>query len=94
MWTDDPQTCRRCGGARHSYHGDCPRDLHGRADPFKTRCAVCETPIPSQAFRVGDTYDNLYCDLECMNRGYETLIERFENPDAAAGGLTEVTDGA
>lgn len=93
MPSDDYQTCSRCGGARHIFPGECSRDLHGRADPFKTSCAVCETDIPSRAPRVGDKFGNLYCDIECMNRGYETLIERIDGDGTPTDDRAEVSVG-
>lgn len=75
----DNQRCDRCGNARHMLSWECKRDLHGRGDAFKTRCAACEEPIPSGAPRAGDKFGNLYCDSECMALGMQVLLLRADD---------------
>jgi len=81
MFGDDPPRCSDCGNARHIYSWECPMNLHGEADPFKTSCAVCETPIPSGADRDSDKFGNLYCDAECRADGLATLLDRVQRDD-------------
>lgn len=66
--------CDDCG-AWHFYHWECPFDLHGEEDSFKTSCAVCEERIPSGAPREGDRFGNLYCSQECAIEGRDELLE-------------------
>jgi len=76
--------CDQCG-IQHLYDYNCSWDLHGEADSFKSRCAACETPIESNAPRVGDKYGNLYCDAECMAEGLSILLARnAEGPEGDA----------
>lgn len=70
--------CDNCGNF-HVYSYLCPYNLHGEPDPFKTKCAVCETDIPSGAPRESDQYGNLYCDAECKAEGLSILIARLEH---------------
>lgn len=83
-------TCPDCGDF-HFYPWQCPFDLHGEDDFFKSDCAVCETNIPSGADRVGDRFGNLYCSLECANSGLNKLLgllleqsESYPDPQATA----------
>jgi hypothetical protein len=67
--------CHHCGQRRHIYTYDCPFNLHGETDPFKTVCAICETPIPSGTPRQTDPFQNLYCSPQCASEGKSRLIE-------------------
>jgi len=67
--------CEQCD-VQHLYDYNCPWDLHGEGDWFKSRCAACEAPIESNAPRVGDKYGNLYCDGSCMAEGLSILVAR------------------
>lgn len=66
--------CGKIGG--HFYPWYCPRDLHGKEDPFKTSCAWCGEVIPSGADREADKFGNLYCDTDCLAEGYAELFDR------------------
>ena len=82
--TDGTNQCSRCGGARHIHQSDCPTNLHGDVDPFKTCCAICRWPIESNDPRVGDAAKNIYCSLDCYKDGLAELSER---------GFVVTTDG-
>jgi len=67
--------CDHCG-IQHLYDYNCPWDLHGEADSFKSRCAACESRIESNAPRASDKYGNLYCDESCLAEGLSVLLAR------------------
>lgn len=67
--------CDDCGAWHHFYHWECPYNLHGEEDSFKTSCAVCEERIPPNAPREGDKFGNLYCSQECAIEGRDVLLD-------------------
>lgn len=71
----NPRECEHCGAAYHLWPWECPFDLHGEEDSFKTSCAVCETEIPSGASRIGGRFGNLYCSEGCALEGQDELFD-------------------
>lgn len=67
--------CDDCGAPFHLWPWECPFDLHGEEDSFKTSCAICGDEIPSGATRYGGRFGNLYCTKDCALEGKDKLLD-------------------
>lgn len=86
--SDSKRKCEKCGAPYHLYPWQCPFNLHGEGDSFKTECAVCGESIPSGADRLGDKFGNLYCTAECAITGRDELLEIATESAADSAGET------